>query len=46
MREEEEKRSQRLQTGNPLKEKAGKGLNEDMGSYIKTDIWDPVLSTF
>ena len=21
----------------------GKGLNEDMGSYIKTDLWDPVL---
>ena len=23
----------------------GKGLNEDMGSYVKTDIWDPVLHT-
>ena len=23
----------------------GRGLNEDMGSYIKTDIWDPVLNT-
>ena len=23
----------------------GKGLNEDMGSYVKTDIWDPVLRT-
>ena len=23
----------------------GKGLNEDMGAYIKTDIWDPVLSS-
>ena len=22
----------------------GKGLNEDMGSYIRTDIWDPVLN--
>ena len=22
----------------------GKGLNEDMGAYIKTDIWDPVLN--
>ena len=21
----------------------GKGLNEDTGAYIKTDIWDPVL---
>ena len=21
----------------------GKGLNEDMGAYVKTDIWDPVL---
>ena len=21
----------------------GRGLNEDMGSYVKTDIWDPVL---
>ena len=23
----------------------GKGLNEDMGAYVKTDIWDPVLRT-
>ena len=23
----------------------GRGLNEDMGAYIKTDIWDPVLNT-
>ena len=23
----------------------GKGLNEDMGAYVKTDIWDPVLQT-
>ena len=23
----------------------GKGLNEDMGAYVKTDIWDPVLYT-
>ena len=23
----------------------GKGLNEDMGSYVKTDIWDPVLNS-
>ena len=23
----------------------GKGLNEDMGAYLKTDIWDPVLNT-
>ena len=23
----------------------GKGLNEDMGSYVKTDIWDPELRT-
>ena len=23
----------------------GKGLNEDMGAYVKTDIWDPVLHT-
>ena len=23
----------------------GKGLNEDMGAYVKTDIWDPVLNT-
>ena len=23
----------------------GKGLNEDMGSYIRTDIWDPVLAS-
>ena len=23
----------------------GKGLNEDMGAYIKTDRWDPVLSS-
>ena len=23
----------------------GKGLNEDMGAYIKTDMWDPVLSS-
>ena len=22
-----------------------KGLNEDMGAYVKTDIWDPVLKT-
>ena len=21
----------------------GKGLNEDNGAYLKTDIWDPVL---
>ena len=21
----------------------GRGLNEDMGAYVKTDIWDPVL---
>ena len=23
----------------------GKGLNEDNGAYLKTDIWDPVLNT-
>ena len=23
----------------------GKGLNEDMGAYVKTDIWDPVLQS-
>ena len=23
----------------------GRGLNEDMGAYIKTDIWDPVLNS-
>ena len=23
----------------------GKGLNEDMGAYVKTDLWDPVLHT-
>ena len=23
----------------------GKGLNEDMGAYVKTDMWDPVLRT-
>ena len=23
----------------------GKGLNEDMGAYVKTDLWDPVLRT-
>ena len=23
----------------------GKGLNEDMGAYVKTDLWDPALST-
>ena len=23
----------------------GKGLNEDMGAYVKTDIWDPALAT-
>ena len=23
----------------------GKGLNEDMGAYVKTDMWDPVLHT-
>ena len=23
----------------------GKGLNEDNGAYLKTDIWDPVLRT-
>ena len=23
----------------------GHGLNEDMGAYVKTDIWDPVLRT-
>ena len=23
----------------------GKGLNEDNGAYLKTDIWDPVLKT-
>ena len=23
----------------------GKGLNEDTGAYVKTDIWDPVLNT-
>ena len=23
----------------------GKGLNEDMGAYVRTDIWDPVLNT-
>ena len=23
----------------------GRGLNEDMGAYVKTDIWDPVLRT-
>ena len=22
----------------------GKGLNEDMGAYVKTDIWDTVLN--
>ena len=22
----------------------GKGLNEDTGAYVKTDIWDPVLN--
>ena len=22
----------------------GKGLNEDHGSYLRTDMWDPVLS--
>ena len=22
----------------------GKGLNEDMGSYVKTDVWRPVLN--
>ena len=22
----------------------GKGLNEDMGAYIRTDMWDPVLN--
>ena len=21
----------------------GRGLNEDMGAFVKTDIWDPVL---
>ena len=21
----------------------GKGLNKDTGSYVKTDLWDPVL---
>ena len=21
----------------------GRGLNEDMGAYVRTDIWDPVL---
>ena len=24
---------------------AGKGLNEEMGAYVKTDMWDPVLHT-
>ena len=23
----------------------GKGLNEDMGAYIKTDMWDPILAS-
>ena len=23
----------------------GKGMNEDMGAYVKTDIWDPALHT-
>ena len=23
----------------------GIGLNEEMGAYMKTDIWDPVLNT-
>ena len=23
----------------------GKGLNEDMGAYVKTDMWDPVLQS-
>ena len=23
----------------------GKGLNEDMGAYVKTDLWDPALHT-
>ena len=23
----------------------GKGLNKDMGAYVRTDIWDPVLNT-
>ena len=23
----------------------GKGLNEDMVAYVRTDIWDPVLNT-
>ena len=23
----------------------GKGLNEDNGAYLKTDIWDPVLKS-
>ena len=23
----------------------GRGLNEDMGAYVKTDIWDPGLNT-
>ena len=23
----------------------GRGLNEDMGAYVKTDIWDPVLNS-
>ena len=23
----------------------GKGLNEDNGAYLRTDIWDPVLNT-
>ena len=23
----------------------GRGLNEDNGAYLKTDIWDPVLNT-
>ena len=22
----------------------GRGLNEDMGAYVKTDIWDTVLN--
>ena len=22
----------------------GSGLNEDMGAFVKTDIWDPVLN--
>ena len=23
----------------------GRGLNEDMGAYVKTDIWDTVLNS-